>query len=312
MMKSGSPSSSLIKLKLLVGKSVIFVSSTDRCYKLHLFFQTFEIPSCILNSQMPANYRYRMIQLFNEGKYPYIIASECNDIYGLEEQDAEGKASKRAKKNVRKNHDKESGIGRGIDFHFVSNVINFDFPTSTEMYIHRVGRTARGWNKGTAISFATPGERPAFDMVQRKINKQVGQPVIQPYEVRIKDFESFQLRAREVLSACTKAVIREARLAEIRSELLKSKQLEGYFKKNPREKEVLEQDTKKHKLRVHSEIADVPSYMVPPALRAQNYGTTQRVASGSANRKRKHSKHMTSGEKRHHKRMGDPLQSFKF
>lgn len=75
-------------------------------------------------------------------------------------------------------------------------------------------RTARGWNKGTAISFATPSERPAFEMVQRKINKQgkrgvcalichtcmyqllVGQPVIQPYEVRIKDFESFQLRAR--------------------------------------------------------------------------------------------------------------------
>ncbi len=41
--------------------------------------------------------------------------------------------------------DKEYGVSRGIDFHNVSNVINFDFPTSVDSYIHRVGRCAQNY-----------------------------------------------------------------------------------------------------------------------------------------------------------------------
>jgi len=36
--------------------------------------------------------------------------------------------------------DQEFGVSRGLDFQNVSNIINFDFPTTVNAYIHRVGR----------------------------------------------------------------------------------------------------------------------------------------------------------------------------
>jgi ATP-dependent RNA helicase DDX56/DBP9 len=153
-------------------------------------------------------------------------------------------------------------VSRGIDFHFVSNVVNFDFPATTDLYIHRVGRTARGFNRGTALSFIAPHERDAYEVVRDEINAQLGENTIAPYEVRRSDFDGFFLRTREVLSAITKTVIREARLAEIKRELLSSKRLDAYFAKNPREKAALENDKRLFSLQLHSTgISDVAEYM---------------------------------------------------
>ena len=66
----------------------------------------------------------------------------------------------------RRNKDREAGVVRGIDFQFVSNVINFDFPSDVESYIHRVGRTARGNNKGTALSFIKASEKDLVEQVE--------------------------------------------------------------------------------------------------------------------------------------------------
>jgi len=51
-------------------------------------------------------------------------------------------------------------MARGIDFKGVNLVINYDFPTSTINYIHRVGRTGRANRTGKAITLFTDEDKP--------------------------------------------------------------------------------------------------------------------------------------------------------
>lgn len=53
------------------------------------------------------------------------------------------------------------------DVEDVKFVINYDYPSCSEDYVHRIGRTARSTNKGTAYTFFTPGNlRQARDLVR--------------------------------------------------------------------------------------------------------------------------------------------------
>jgi superfamily II DNA/RNA helicase len=48
---------------------------------------------------------------------------------------------------------------RGLDIPAVSHIFNFDVPTHSEDYVHRIGRTGRAGRTGTAITIATPLDR---------------------------------------------------------------------------------------------------------------------------------------------------------
>ena len=48
----------ILKLKLVHGKCILFVSDVERCYRLKLFLEQFSIKSCVLNSELPLNSRH--------------------------------------------------------------------------------------------------------------------------------------------------------------------------------------------------------------------------------------------------------------
>jgi ATP-dependent RNA helicase RhlE len=60
---------------------------------------------------------------------------------------------------------------RGIDVDGISHVVNYDFPTHVEDYVHRIGRTGRAHAVGDAISFVTPEDRDELRALERFIGR---------------------------------------------------------------------------------------------------------------------------------------------
>jgi len=61
---------------------------------------------------------------------------------------------------------------RGLDVERISHVVNFDIPTDTESYVHRIGRTGRAGRSGDAISFITPRERYLLKHIEKATRQQ--------------------------------------------------------------------------------------------------------------------------------------------
>jgi ATP-dependent RNA helicase DeaD len=62
---------------------------------------------------------------------------------------------------------------RGLDISTVTHVVNFDVPTSPDVYVHRIGRTGRVGRSGRAITFVEPRQRRELAAIE----KHVGVPI---------------------------------------------------------------------------------------------------------------------------------------
>ena len=69
---------------------------------------------------------------------------------------------------------------RGIDVDDISHVFNFDLPNEPEVYVHRIGRTARAGREGVAYSFCDDSESGYLVGIQRLLGEDI--PVVEDHE----------------------------------------------------------------------------------------------------------------------------------
>lgn len=62
---------------------------------------------------------------------------------------------------------------RGLDVEGITHVFNYDVPQDAESYVHRIGRTGRAGAQGIAITFASPRDRMAIELIERGIGQKL-------------------------------------------------------------------------------------------------------------------------------------------
>ncbi|KAI0526188.1 ATP-dependent RNA helicase DBP9 [Xylaria bambusicola] len=340
----------LLKLKLIRGKCLIFVADdVDRSYRLKLYLEQFGIRSAVLNSQLPIASRVHTVQQFNQGLFDILISSDEMEVLGdeadpvaenddtatnpaLDDQTSADQLDSKTtptappkKKRKSSRRDKDYGVSRGIDFRNVAIVVNFDCPTTARSYAHRIGRTARAGQTGTSLTMVVPSEKfrkhiptstPSAENDEKTLSKIKKQQVasgkeLKPWHFDWKTLEGFRYRVNDAIRAVTKVAVREARMREIRQELLKSDKLQRRFEENPAELHALRHDGQLRSARTQPHLKDVPDYLLPEGKKTLTANDVGFVPMKKADGKNRKGRIFKGKGKRSGGRKIDPLRSFK-
>ncbi|MGO4107226.1 DEAD/DEAH box helicase [Paenibacillus sp. YAF4_2] len=118
--------------------AVIFCRTKVRAKKLNKDLQEHGFESDELHGDLTQAKREQVMKRFRDAKLQILVATDV--------------------------------AARGLDVEGVTHVFNFDVPTDSEIYIHRIGRTGRAGQRGTAITIASPYDRGAVAHIERSIN----------------------------------------------------------------------------------------------------------------------------------------------
>jgi ATP-dependent RNA helicase RhlE len=122
-------------------KIIIFVRTRVRAERVAKAMERVAIPSITIHGEKDQAERSEAMKKFKDGDCRILIATDVS--------------------------------ARGIDIPDVNYVINYDLPEKAENYVHRVGRTGRGVNKGLAISFCSEDEKDRLNEIQQLLNKEI-------------------------------------------------------------------------------------------------------------------------------------------
>lgn len=154
------------------------VSSVVDTIKQHLYFVDKQQKSELLVSLLNED-QNKSVLVFSRTKHGADKISrilnrkgiDCESIHGNKTQGARQRALSNFKSGATRVIVATDIAARGIDIVNLELVINYDLPDVAETYVHRIGRTGRAGNRGTALSFCSQDEH----MMVRDIQKLTGQ-----------------------------------------------------------------------------------------------------------------------------------------
>src|SRR5947208_6730037 len=103
-----------------------------------------------IHGKLAQNKRDRVMKNFRGGKFDVLIATDL--------------------------------ASRGIDEADISHIINYDIPEDPEVYVHRVGRTARMGARGKAYTFVTAEQGDELTRVENLINMVIPKGEIEGFQ----------------------------------------------------------------------------------------------------------------------------------
>jgi ATP-dependent RNA helicase DeaD len=116
-------------------QAIIFVRTKIRCDQLYRTLRDRGMNVKALHGDMSQGQRDGVMISFKDGRLPLLVATDV--------------------------------ASRGLDISGVSHVINYDVPTSPDVYVHRIGRTGRVGRSGRAITFAEPRQRREIEAIEK-------------------------------------------------------------------------------------------------------------------------------------------------
>lgn len=134
--------------------AIIFVNTQKRVEQVTEHLQLQGLEAKALHGGLSQNKREQLMEAFRQIKFQYLI---CTDI-----------------------------AARGVDVEGVTHVINYDLPSDTESYIHRVGRTGRAGQEGIAITFVSPRQRGIMVKIEKAIKQKIEEKIFSTHKKEAK------------------------------------------------------------------------------------------------------------------------------
>lgn len=122
-------------------KILVFVRTKVRAERVKKAMTRVDIVTNTIHSDIDQQERERTMQSFRHGDLKILIATDVS--------------------------------ARGIDIPNVDFVVNYDLPETSENYVHRVGRTGRGTQKGQAVSFCSTEEKEQLTEIENNLGKAI-------------------------------------------------------------------------------------------------------------------------------------------